>query len=639
MISLVTAALGRLTSSRGRVTEEKSGALIAIEGLGRPHWMARDYAAFAREGVMQNPIVYRSVRMIAEASASVPLLVYEGDVEQEQHPLAELVSRPGPAMTRQDLMETWIGHLMVDGNGYLEAVAVGDDIRELVTLRPDRVRVVCDEAGWADGYEYRTPDGVVRIAGEAVPGVRRVLHLRLFHPLSDHAGLSPIEAAAVAIDIHNAASRWNKALLDNAARPSGALVYAGGQSLTRDQFDRLKAELAESFQGARNAGRPLLLEGGLDWKAMSLSPRDMDFMEAKHSAARDIALALGVPPMLLGIPGDNTYSNYQEASRAFWRQTVIPLVHRSTAALSAWLAPAWGGTVRLVPDLDGVDALLPEREALWARLERASFLARDEKRVAAGYPPDGGEGEAGGADKFNPYHDALGRFTTADGAGGGDRLAQAGPRGGSGSFRPAARFPAATPAQLARLEVASNAQRELVRRARELDPNWRPTPSLSNPQSAEGEIARLEAEGREAAARVAELLPRGFGSYESYAEFGRSIRQGFAAAGYTDVTPMLRGSAVTGSKFRTGRPFDEKSDYDLAIVSPSMMQRAQELGIGLRTGGTRTEPLNPEHVDALGLRGWAEAARIAAGRKVSLMIYESRAAVAIRGESRSVPER
>lgn len=500
MISLVTAALGRLTSSRGRVTEEKSGALIAIEGLGRPHWMARDYAAFAREGVMQNPIVYRSVRMIAEAAASVPLLVYEGDVEQEGHPLLELVSRPGPAMTRQDLMETWIGHLMVDGNGYLEAVAVGDDIRELVALRPDRMRVVCDEAGWADGYEYRTPDGVVRIAGEAVPGVRRVLHLRLFHPLSDHTGLSPIEAAAVAIDIHNAASRWNKALLDNAARPSGALVYAGGQSLTRDQFDRLKAELAESFQGARNAGRPLLLEGGLDWKAMSLSPRDMDFMEAKHSAARDIALALGVPPMLLGIPGDNTYSNYQEASRAFWRQTVIPLVHRSSAALSAWLAPAWGGTARLVPDLDGVEALLPEREALWARLERASFLARDEKRVAAGYAPDGGEGEAARADKFDPYHDALGRFTTADGAGGGDtgdevELAARRTRG-----------PTGTRAQEVRLEVATSRARQAREKLRKLDPEWKEPQSATSLSSIEGAIRHQEAVAEAGEARLAEIL-------------------------------------------------------------------------------------------------------------------------------------
>ncbi len=71
--------------------------------------------------------------------------------------------------------------------------------------------------------------------------------------------------------------------------------------MTGEQFARLKAELDLSFQGAKNAGRPLLLEGGLDWKSLSLSPKDMDFVEAKHAAAREIALALGVPPMLQSI--------------------------------------------------------------------------------------------------------------------------------------------------------------------------------------------------------------------------------------------------------------------------------------------------------------------------------------------------
>ncbi len=76
-------------------------------------------------------------------------------------------------------------------------------------------------------------------------------HQKLFHPLNDHYGLSPIEAAATAIDIHNLASRWNKALLDNSARSSGALVYTSRDgNLSTEQYDRLKAELASGFQGA-----------------------------------------------------------------------------------------------------------------------------------------------------------------------------------------------------------------------------------------------------------------------------------------------------------------------------------------------------------------------------------------------------
>ena len=129
----------------------------------------------------------------------------------------------------------------------------------------------------------------------------------------------------------------------------------------------------------------MLLEGGLDWKAMGLSPREMDFIEAKNGAARDIALALGVPPMLLGLPGDNTYANYAEANRAFWRLTVLPLIGRTAAALSGWLSGLYEEALVLGHDLDQVPGLAAERDALWARVGTAGFLTDAEKREAVGY--------------------------------------------------------------------------------------------------------------------------------------------------------------------------------------------------------------------------------------------------------------
>jgi phage portal protein BeeE len=96
--------------------------------------------------------------------------------------------------------------------------------------------------------------------------------------------------------------------------------------------------------------------------------------------------------MLLGIPGDNTYANMAEATRGFWRQTVIPLVGRTSKALARWLAPAWDADLELRPDFDAVEALSPEREALWARLDKSTFLTLNEKRAAAGYSPIDGSG-------------------------------------------------------------------------------------------------------------------------------------------------------------------------------------------------------------------------------------------------------
>ncbi|WP_084650356.1 phage portal protein [Stappia stellulata] len=374
-----------------RVPQERkasrAGPLLAFHGAGRPVWTPRDYAALAREGYARNPVVHRAVRMIAEAAASVPFVLYDGDRELDRHPVLDLLAAPNQMASGTTFLEEVYGHLLVAGNAYLEGVAVEGALRELHALRPDRVKVVLGRDGWPEAYDYTVAGRTVRLAADGRDGGPSVLHLKVFHPLNDHYGFAPIEAAQVSLDLHNAAGAWNKALLDNAARPSGALVYGGpdASNMSDEQFDRLKKELEEGYQGPTNAGRPLLLEGGLDWKPMGLTPRDMDFIAAKNQAAREIALAFGVPPMLLAIPGDNTYSNFQEANRAFWRQTVLPLSSRVGEALARWLSPDRAQPLRLSPDLDKVEALSSERAGLWARLEQASFLTEAEKRVAVGY--------------------------------------------------------------------------------------------------------------------------------------------------------------------------------------------------------------------------------------------------------------
>ncbi|GGH13834.1 portal protein [Alsobacter metallidurans] len=450
----MSSLLSRLMGRGGRVAApvsaphakaSRTGPLIAFPSIGRPVWTPRDYAALAREGYQRNAVVYRAVRMVAEAAASVPLLVYRDGREEPDHPLARLLARPNPRDASAALFDALYGHLLVAGNAYLELASVRGEPRELYALRPDRMKVVPGPDGWAQAYDYTVGARTVRFAQDhrdGGDGPPPILHLTLFNPLDDHYGFAPTEAAAVALDIHNAAGAWNKALLDNAARPSGALVYAGaaGMNLSDEQFDRIKEELEASFQGAANAGRPLLLEGGLDWKPLSMSPKDMDFIQAKAAAAREIALAFGVPPMLLGLPGDNTYSNYAEANRSFWRQTVIPLVTRTAASLAHWLAPAFDGALRLEPDLDGVDALAPEREALWARIGAAGFLTDDEKREAVGYGakpasarPGAGKGGWGGVDPLPG--DVVASPAGGDGLGG----------GGGGSWQNQPRVPAGNP--------------------------------------------------------------------------------------------------------------------------------------------------------------------------------------------------
>ncbi|NBE08689.1 phage portal protein [Paragemmobacter ruber] len=365
------------------------GRVVAWGQGGRVAWSARDVGSLSRSGFMGNPVGFRAVRLISEAAAALPVVVQDAARRYEVHPLAALMARPNAAQGRAELLEAIYGQLLLSGNAYLEAVpgegALPDEVH---VLRSDRMAVVPGADGWPVAYDYTVAGRTHRfdMRGQTAP----ICHIRSFHPQDDHYGFSPLQAAAVAIDVHNAASAWSKALLDNAARPSGAIVYRGveGQSmLTAEQYERLVGEMESHHQGARNAGRPMLLEGGLDWKPMGFSPSDMEFQRTKEAAAREIATAFGVPPMLLGVPGDATYANYAEANRAFYRLTVLPLAARVLAALSHWLAGFTGEAVEMRPDLDLIPALAVERDAAWARVAAADFLTAGEKRQALGLPP------------------------------------------------------------------------------------------------------------------------------------------------------------------------------------------------------------------------------------------------------------
>ena len=368
----------------------------------------RSYEAQLRELYLSNAVAQRAVRLVAEGVASAPL------ASSDAVALALVTSTSGG----QSLLETVAMQLLLHGNAYVELLPGSNGApAELFALRPERVSVEPDARGWPMGFLYRTGAAVTRLAPD------RLIHIRTHHPLDDHYGLGCLDAAAGPMAAHNAATKWNKALLDNAARPSGALVADGDDTLTSDQFTRLQSELMASFAGAGNAGRPMLLEGGLKWQAMSLSPADMDFAGLKAAAAREIALAFGVPSVLLGLPGDATYANYREASKALWRQAILPLTGKILDALAEGLKP-WFAGLSLSVDLDRVVALSEDRERLWQQLTAADFITVNEKRAMVGLEPltpsverPEVRDEGGGIEtKFNPWHDPdNGQFTFAEG--------------------------------------------------------------------------------------------------------------------------------------------------------------------------------------------------------------------------------
>ncbi|MDX1922670.1 MAG: phage portal protein [Alphaproteobacteria bacterium] len=371
-----------------------SGPVVAYSHVGKPRWTPRRYDALAEEGYRKNVVAWRCISEVARASASIPWLLYDTDHQElEDHPLKELLKHPNPLQGTAQFLESVFSYYQISGNVYIEAIRPNEGSApvELYVLRPDRMRVIPGESGLPLGYEYQVSGRTVRWAADPFTGASNILHWKAFHPLDDWYGMAPLEAAMTAIDQHNAASAWNQALLNQAARPSGALIYSpkdGPTQLSDEQFRRLKEELEEHYQTPRNAGRPLILEGGLDWKEMGLTPKDMDWLAGRKRAAQDIALAFGVPDQLISISESQTYANMAEARLALYEETVLPLVQQFRGELNRWLTPMFDDTLRLEIDADEIPALAARRDMVWDKIGKADFLSRNEKRQAVGYPPE-----------------------------------------------------------------------------------------------------------------------------------------------------------------------------------------------------------------------------------------------------------
>lgn len=366
---------------------ESYRAIVSLFRSGQPVWTPVNYAALSKEGFSRNVYVFACVEKTAKACAGINWLLYRkgrnGDViEIYEHPLLDLMERPNPWQGQASFIENVIAYLRLSGNSYIEKVGPKNGPpRELYTLRPDRMKVIPGNAQEpVAGYIYE-------VAGNKVTfGTDEILHLKTFNPLNDWYGLSPLEIAARSIDQNNASRAWNVGLLQNGARPSGALVYP--ETLQEDQYERLREQIEQKYAGPKNAGRPLILEGGLDWKEMGLSPRDMNWIEGLRLSAREISIALGVPSELIGDSTNKTYSNYQEARKAFYQETVLPLMDWLRDDLNNWLTPMFGERLYLDYDRDDIEALQEERSAVWTRSISAvnsGILTPNEARETMGY--------------------------------------------------------------------------------------------------------------------------------------------------------------------------------------------------------------------------------------------------------------
>jgi len=340
--------------------------------------------ALVEEGYGMNAVVYACVRQIASAAGGVPWVLYKrrGSTldEIEDHPLLKLLRSPNPLQGQSAFIESVISFLFLTGNSYIEGVSGGTGpIRELYSLNPANMKVLPHPIHIIGGYEFAVGQNKTKF------DANEILHQKLFNPSDDFYGLSPVAVAALAIDKMNQGDRWNSALMENMAVPSGAFVSK--QRLTDEQFQTLKREVADALQGAKNARKPLVTDGDLEWKEMGLHPRDLDWIEGSKLSASQIAMIYNVPGELIGLQ-DATFENRKEARKALYTEVVIPALTRLRDGFNHWLTPRYGSDLFLDFDKDGIGALSEDMDSLWKRANESTFLSINEKRRMVGYEDD-----------------------------------------------------------------------------------------------------------------------------------------------------------------------------------------------------------------------------------------------------------
>lgn len=390
--------------SKTETKASATGVAVSAYSVGQPVWTERRFDKLADEGYRRCIVAYRCVNEIADGVASVPWTLSKGKAEIEKHPLLDLLVKPSPGVGGATFMKNWTGFHLLAGNSYVECVGPNDKSRpplELHAVRPDRMKIVPGAYGLPQRFEYEANGRKISWEADPVTGESDILHMKDFNPLDDWYGMSPIEAAAYSIDQHNAAAAHNAALLQNGARPSGALVFepvvdkitGKAEFAPPALLEAAEARLLERNASPRNAGKPFVLGGQVRWVDMMLTPRDMDFLNMKLASAREICSAFGVPHVL-AVPGEATFNNRADARLELWEHAIIPRLDRMVDALNTWLAPRFGDDLRLGYDLDEVSALEPRRETKWKRSiegAEAGILTINEAREAIGYDerPDG----------------------------------------------------------------------------------------------------------------------------------------------------------------------------------------------------------------------------------------------------------
>ena len=345
-----------------------TGQLLPVWQSGKPIWTDWSADKAVRDGFKASTWVYACIHRIMKAVASVPWVVSRRTKAGEWevvpgHPLEELLKRPNPYMSGQDLIERMTAHLYLSGNALWTKIRARGAVVELWPIGPDGIKPVPSQKKFIERYEYEK-DGVKHSIKP-----EDIIHVMFIDPANPYWGMSPLQAGARIVDTDVEAVTWNKVALQNRAITDG--VFSFKEPLTREQWEEARRQVREQHQGADNARTPWVLGGDATWHQMSLSPAEMDFIESRKMTREEICAIFQVPPPMVGIYDHATLANIETARKIFWLDTVIPFLEDLQSAFNLALTPEFGDDLMLEFDVSNVEAI---QENYHDKIETAKTL-------------------------------------------------------------------------------------------------------------------------------------------------------------------------------------------------------------------------------------------------------------------------
>jgi HK97 family phage portal protein len=323
-MSLIGQALGITRRSIEKPAEPLTSAnlVAALTGAAK----TATGKVVSTEGALRATAVYACVRVITQAVATLPLILYRrlpggGKERDPSHPLYTLLhDLPNPYLTSLELRENLTGHVALWGDAYAEIEWSGAG-RPLALwpLRPDRMAPRLTDGGQLV-YETRLPNGETKMLA-----AWQVWHIRGWGTDSLH-GLSPVGVAREAVGTALAVEEYCGRFFANDSRPGGVLKHPA--KLTKDGAEKLRSSWEAAHSGLEQAHRVAVLEEGVEWQALGIPPKDAQFLEARQFQTEEIARLYQVPPHKIGDLTRATFSNIEHQEREFVDDTLMPWLVR-----------------------------------------------------------------------------------------------------------------------------------------------------------------------------------------------------------------------------------------------------------------------------------------------------------------------